>query len=130
MRRIGHPWITAMVHYLDAEGGLPDVPAPARSLVNHLGASVSTLTSHPPGELRQTAVKCRRRPGRRPCGGQIRAVIEVGSGGISWACPACGDNRVIHQWEGRPGTRHGWDVGRLTPRISSGRRAWLAASCG
>ena len=89
-----------MGHYLDAEGRLPDLPTPARNLANHLGAIVSALTKHPPGELRQTAVRCR----RRPCGGQIRAVIEVGSGRISWACLVCGDNGVIHQWEGTP-----WD---------------------
>jgi hypothetical protein len=93
-----------MVHYLDAEGCLADMPAPARNLANHLGAIVSALTSQPRGELRQTSVRCRRRPGRRPCAGQIWAVIEVDSGQISWECPACGDNGVIHQWEETP-----WD---------------------
>jgi hypothetical protein len=96
-----------MADYLNAEGCLVDVPDPARNLVNHLGAIVSALTSQPPGDVRQTSVRCRRRPGRRPCAGQIWAVIEVGSGRISWECPACGDNGVIHQWEGTP-----WD---LTP---------------
>jgi hypothetical protein len=104
VRRIGNPWITAIVHYLDAEGRLADMRAPARNLANHLGAIVSALTSQPPGELRQTSVQCRRRPGRRLCAGQIWAMIEVGSGKISWECPACGDNGVIHQWEGTP-----WD---------------------
>jgi hypothetical protein len=104
VRRIGNLWITAMVHYLDAEGCLADLSAPARNLANHLGAIVSTLTGQPPGELRQTSVRCRRRPGRRLCAGQIWAVIEVGSGRISWECPTCGDNGVIHDWEGTP-----WD---------------------
>lgn len=93
-----------MVHYLDAEGCLVDLPGPPRNLANHLGAIVSALRSQPPGEPRQTSVTCRRRLGRRPCAGQIWAVIEVGSGQISWKCPACGDNGVIYQWEGTP-----WD---------------------
>lgn len=65
---------------------------------------VSALTSQPPGELRQTSVRCRRRPGRRPCVGRIRAVIEISSGQISWECSACGDSGIIHHWEGTP-----WD---------------------
>jgi hypothetical protein len=93
-----------MADYLDAEGCLVDMPAPARNLANHLGAIVSALTSQPPGELRQTSVRCRRRPGRRPCVGQIWAVIEVDSGLISWGCAACGDHGIIHHWEGTP-----WD---------------------
>jgi hypothetical protein len=36
--------------------------------------------------------------------GRIRAVIEVDSGQISWECAACGDNGIIHHWEGTP-----WD---------------------
>jgi hypothetical protein len=93
-----------MADYLDAEGCPVDLPAQARNLANHLGAIVSALTSQPPGELRQTSVSCRRRPGRRPCVGRIRAIIEVDSGRISWECAACRDHGIIHHWEGTP-----WD---------------------
>jgi hypothetical protein len=116
-----------MVHYLDAEGRLADMTAPARNLVNHLGAIVSALTSQPPGELRQTSVRCRRRPGRRPCAGRIWAMIEVGSGQISWECPACGDNGVLHQWEGTP-----WDQtpeGRGSARPEDRAMAASVAGC-
>ena len=94
-----------MVDYLDAAGCLVDMPAPARNLANHLGAIVSALTSQPPGQLRQTSVRCRRRPGRRPCVGRIRAVIEVDSRQIAWECPVCDDNGIIHHWEGTPSDR-------------------------
>lgn len=116
MRRIGAPWITAMVHYLDADGCLVDMPGPARNLANHLGAIVSALTSQPPGDLRQTSVRCRRRPGRRSCVGRIRAVIEVGSGPISWECAVCGDKGTIHQWEGTPWDRTPEGQGSAQPQ--------------
>jgi hypothetical protein len=93
-----------MADYLDAEGCPVDMPAPARNLANHLGTIVSAVTSQSPGELRQTSVRCRRRPSRRPCVGRIRAIIEVGSGRIAWECPACADNGIIHHWAGTP-----WD---------------------
>jgi hypothetical protein len=105
-----------MVHYLDAEGRPVDMPAPARNLANHLGAIVVALTSLPPGQLRQTSVRCRRRPARRPCVGQIGAIIEVDSGQISWECPACGDNGIIHHWEGTPWDRTPKGQGSDRPR--------------
>ena len=82
-------WITAMVPFLDAAGWMVDMPGPARNLANHLGAIVAAVTGQAPGPLRETSVRCRRRPGRPPCVGRIRAVVEVGSGEIAWHCPAC-----------------------------------------
>jgi hypothetical protein len=108
---VGNTWVTAMVDFLDAAGYMVDMPAPARNLANHLGAIVSALTSQPPGQWRETSVRCRRRPGRRPCAGRIRAVVEVGSGEIAWQCPTCDDNGLIHHWEGTP-----WDRTSGGPR--------------
>jgi hypothetical protein len=45
-------------------------------------------------------------------------MIEVDSGRISWECPACGDNGIIHQWEGTPWDRtpEGQAAVRPSPR--------------
>lgn len=99
-------WVTDMTHFLDERGRLADMPAPARSLARHLGAIVTAVTSRRPGLLRITDVHCRRRPGRRPCPGRIGGVVEVGSGDLSWRCPACGAGGLIHHWAGTT-----WDGG-------------------
>ena len=118
---MGNTWVTAMVDFLDAAGCMVDMPVPARNLANHLGAIVSAVTGQAPGPLRETSVRCRRRPGRRPCVGRIRAVVEVGSGEVVWHCPACDDNGMIHHWEGTPGDR---SSGRPSPvRLEDRRRA-------
>ena len=122
---MGNTWITAMVHFLDAAGCMVDMPGPARNLANHLGAIVSAVTGQAPGPLRETSVRCRRRPGRRPCVGRIRAAVEVGSGEIAWHCPACDDNGIIHHWEGTL-----WDrtSGRQTPARGEDRDQALSVA--
>ena len=99
-----------------------DVPDPARNLVNHLGAIVSALTSQRPGGLRQTSVRCRRRPGRRPCAGQIWAVIEIGSDGSRGSARRVATTGSSTSGRGRPGTRRRRDRGRARP----GDRAMVA----
>lgn len=97
-------WVTDMTHFLDEEGRLADMLAAARNVARHLGAIVAAVTSRRPAVLGVTAVRCRRRPGRRPCPGRISAVVEFGSGEVSWRCSVCGDSGLIHRWAGTP-----WD---------------------
>jgi hypothetical protein len=44
-------------------------------------------------------VKCRRRPGYKSCNEPVRAFIDPVSGHIDYACPKCGDNGVISNWQ-------------------------------
>lgn len=53
MRRIGNPLITAMVHYLDAEGCLADLPVPARNLANHREKHPAVIVAHPGGGVKE-----------------------------------------------------------------------------
>lgn len=98
-------WITDIRDFLDAGGRLPENPR-ARGIVEHLGAIVSALTSSTEGQPRGAFVRCRRRPGRRPCPGRIDANFETGTGYILWQCPVCGDRGLIEHWQRTP-----WDQG-------------------
>jgi hypothetical protein len=101
---MGDTWVTDIRHFLDGAGALPEMPGPALNLALFLGAIVAWVTSS--AVDRRTNVPCRRTPGRRRCRGEILAALAPDGAEISWQCPVCGDNGVIHGWEG---TR--WDRG-------------------
>ena len=90
-------WITDLTHFL-TEGRLhAELPGPARKLASYLASIVVAVTSvEPDGPL---GVRCRRRPGRRPCPGEIEGYIDPQSQRIHWACLVCGDNGLISNWQ-------------------------------
>ena len=98
-----------MRHYLDEEtGDLPDgLPAPVLTLALYFGSIVAWVTDHLPQEDWHTNVPCRRSPSRRRCLGEIMAELNRTSGYISWQCPVCGDNGLIHGWEDTLWNRRG-----------------------
>lgn len=73
----------------------------------------------PAGGSQLSELHCRRRPDRRPCGGQIHLGRDVESDAILWRCVACGDGGRITNWQE---TR--WD---LSAAVSSGRVVSLCA---
>lgn len=88
-------------HFLDEDGRLPDLPAPALNLALHLGAIVAWMTAVvTEGEIEITNVVCRRRPRGRRCRGQVLARFLSPDERIEWACPVCGDNGIIDGWAG------------------------------
>ncbi len=122
--------ITDVTHLLDASGQVPDRP---RSIVVFIGAIVAQSSGRADGNTHALDVKCRRRPGRRPCRGKIRSVVNRATGEIEWCCPVCDDNGYICNWEGTP-----WDGRSPGSRGSSvapppqftpaARRAWESVS--
>lgn len=104
--QMGETWITDMTHFLNEVGRIADMPTSARNLVNHLGSIVSVTSRQLPGVRELTGVKSRRRPNRRPCSGEIIAVVESDSLDIVWQCPVCADNGLIQSWQGTL-----WDQG-------------------
>jgi hypothetical protein len=94
-------WITDITDYLDERGALVSTPGPARRLAEHLGAIVVAVTREPFKSATASAVRCRRRPNRKPCLGHIRAALTLdGDMDIVWECPSCGDNGRISNWHG------------------------------
>ncbi len=99
-----------MTHFLDTLKPDVDIPGPARRLAEYLGKIVEAATSSPPLALLNTEIRCRRRPGRKPCVGHIRLVRDDDEGEIVWACTSCDDRGIISGWEGTPWDRSLDDV--------------------
>jgi len=90
-------WITDLTHFLE-DGRLPqELPGAALRLVEYLGRIVAAVTGAEPDD--SLGVCCRRRPGRRPCPGEIAGYIVPESNAICWRCLVCGDNGLISKWE-------------------------------
>ena len=90
-------WITDLTDFLE-NGRLPQgLPGPALRLVEYLGRIVAAVTGVEPDD--PLGVRCRRRPGRRPCPGEIEGYISPESSVIYWECLVCGERGVISNWE-------------------------------
>jgi len=98
-------WITDMTHFLDPEGNAPE-QLRSRRLIHHLGAIIAAVTTEPAETSRELDIKCRRKPGRKPCPGIIQAGFEPSRSNITWHCPICGDRGLIQHWQRTP-----WDNG-------------------
>ncbi len=92
--------IADLRHYLDEDGSLPELPTPALDLAFHLGAIVAWVSRSPSEALELTNVRCRMRPKRRRCWGEILARLVPNTGTIEWTCQFCGDCGTITGWEG------------------------------
>ena len=98
---MGDTWITDLTHFLTTDGAIAPTSGPARRLADFLAkitVDATTLSLGDPST--STRVKCRRRPARKPCSGEIEAGIDTESESIIWWCPVCGDNGVISNWKG------------------------------
>lgn len=93
---MGDLWI-ADISNLD----LPDGPT-RRGRTSHkvrfLGEIVSAASLMSAGEFQVSSVRCRRRPNRQRCRGNIRLGRDAKSDEIHWICPVCGDRGVITNW--------------------------------
>lgn len=104
-------WIIDITHYGTDRASILSIPAPARRLAEYFGSIVGAATIAAPGVDVHTALRCRRRPGHKPCPGRIVVErIEVPPE-VAWECPWCRDKGVIRNWRGT-----GWD---LTDKVAS-----------
>ena len=65
---MGNTWIVDLRHYLDPSGAFPNLPSRARLLAEYFAIVVVDATANLDEE---PTVRCRRRPGRRPCTGIV-----------------------------------------------------------
>lgn len=104
---MGDTWVTDLTHFLDETGGFPaNIPGPARRLGEYLASIVAAATAADGPGRQSTAIQCRRRPGHCPCPGVVRYRI-LSDNRVNWACPSCGDNGFIANWQGTA-----WDRSR------------------
>jgi len=102
---MGDTWITDLTHFLDEEGHIGPTHGPARRLAEHFTAIVELASRfefviHP-----EYQVRCRRRPGRKPCPGHIESDLNFETEDIMWWCTACDDHGNIRNWKGSK-----WDL--------------------
>jgi hypothetical protein len=94
---MGNTWIIDLRHYLTPMGAIADMPRPARRLAEYFTSIIVDATTNlddPP------IVRCRRRPGNRPCSGIVMSYPSPDeSDAILWHCPVCHDNGIIRGWQ-------------------------------
>lgn len=89
--------VTDLRHFLD----LPDsAPGPSHRLAEYLSGIVRAATSGAATTSWETALPCRRRPGRRRCPGRIIVTLPDPQTPIRWRCSCCGDDGAIGNWAG------------------------------
>jgi len=93
-----------------------DAPGPAKRLANRLGRIVSAATAGDVGEPWTTAIRCERRPSRRPCAGFLEVLRAEPDAAIRWRCNVCDDEGVITEWERSP-----FDLRQQSLRCASGQ---------
>jgi hypothetical protein len=116
-------FVSDLRHFLDMPD---DAPGPARRMADRLTSVVRSATAGDAGATWVSALRCDRRPGRRPCPGHIAVVRTEVPPSISWQCTSCGDDGVISGWEQSP-----YDLRSRQPRPAPAdeRRVVIPAEC-
>ena len=102
------PYMIDMRHYLDVADPLlvERIPTPARRIAAFFGSIVKGVTAgwDDATDGCPVVVRCIGRLGRRRCTDRVVARIQE-DGTIEWVCLTCGEQGIIHHWQGTP-----WDV--------------------
>jgi len=98
---MGDTWIVDITHYEDILDPTLDIPESARRLGMFFGTIVQAATAWPfPDIPTQSVLRCRRRPGRKPCPGFLRVLLLEDKNEIAWGCSSCDDEGWISNWRG------------------------------
>ena len=104
-------WIIDLGHYLNSDGSIAPKSGAALCLATHFAEIVQEASADIGGEVHFPKVRCRRRPNRKQCIGEIDSILDPEHGAILWRCPVCGDNGAISGWEGTL-----WDLTDISER--------------
>ena len=92
--------ITELIHFLDGAGDIISKPIQDNALAKFL-TDIVLISSYPePQYPTEYIVKCRKRPKRKPCSGEIFGFIIPGTDDIMWMCPKCHYRGLISNWRG------------------------------
>jgi hypothetical protein len=109
-------YVTDMRHLVGLEDPAADAPGPAKKLAAYLG-DIVTVASVATGDVCcDSGLRCKRRPGRRPCPGTILFVRVTRPSRIEWSCPSCRESGTITNWERTP-----WDCSGVRERFEHER---------
>lgn len=107
-------WITDMSHFDFPDEKVGEIPRAAIRLAEYFASIVEATVRNASLVGGSIGVRCRRRPGKKPCTGVINSELHPSKNELHWLCPVCGDNGRISNWKG---TR--WDPSR--GKIKSGQ---------
>ena len=97
---MGDTWITDMSDFDYKEEEAHRVHRQAKKLAEYFASIILRTMERLPMDGRNTGIRCRRRPGRRPCMGAIESEMQPQGNELRWWCPVCGDNGRISNWVG------------------------------
>jgi len=93
---VSNYWSVHLPHLLKPDGALAPLTGRGLSLAKYWTEIVAQASNYD----EPTTLRCRRRPGRRPCGGLLTIFFDVDTFDVLWFCPNCDDNGRISGWEG------------------------------
>jgi hypothetical protein len=99
-RRRAKTFVVDLTHWLTEDGAIASMPRPAQRLAEYMGMIVADATGFLSEHYEEEGVRCRCRPGRKPCPGIIETDFEPETDRIVWWCPECGENGYISHWKG------------------------------
>jgi hypothetical protein len=106
---VGNYWSIHLPHLLAPSGALAALSPRGLRLAKYWTEIVAQASNYD----EPTTLQCRRRPGRRPCGGFLTLFFDVDTFDVLWFCPVCDDNGRISGWEGTF-----WDNSDITESTS------------
>lgn len=86
------------LRHLEPEDPTAELPPRVRRLRTFLGEIARAASVRTSGSWDATALRCRRRPGRKPCDGRIEAFRRDIPPEVEWRCPICEDAGLISGW--------------------------------
>lgn len=98
--KMARTFVTDLTHFLTEGGAIASMSPPARRFAGYLGMIVVDATAFWTEQHTEQGVKCRCRPGRKPCSGIIETDFEPETDRIVWWCSECGENGFISNWKG------------------------------
>ncbi len=113
---MGDTYVTDITHF----EGLPPKLAkgPAGRIARYFGSIVSAASVGDVGEWMDTDIRCRRRPGKKPCPGHIQVYRQGHSAPIEWHCSSCDDQGIISNWK-----ESTWDLSQDLGMQDSARKS-------
>ena len=102
---MGNHWGVDLRDFLAPNGALAPLSGRGLRLAEYWTQIVAQATLYDEA----TALRCRRRPGRKPCAGLLTIFFDVDTYDVLWFCPVCDDQGRISGWENTF-----WDNGNLT----------------
>ena len=110
MGRMIKSWIIDLRHFFLPDGKVAPLPPRAERLFAYWTEIVSQATQYDD----PTTLRCRRRPGRKPCKSLLTIFFDADNNDVLWFCPRCHDEGRIAGWEDTF-----WDNGDLEPEKPS-----------